>query len=226
MARHDSSRGDHDFPSCPSRPPTIGLYVTLASGRFTYQNFCSLRAARYFLDCCLNGHDYTWQDNNSIVTTHGTHISTRGHHLTDHSLDHIISYTPTGYQPPEPLLTQWRCFGQDLPYTIEPSAGPAPATTSRRAHRGPKSQIDLDIGKIDEDTPASGSPSRRQRRAPADTAKNDFVNIQTIASSLKIDASRARSALRKAQVPKPPHGWAFDPSDVARITAIIKDNLR
>lgn len=222
MARHDAPRSEHDFPSSPSRPPTTGLYVTLASGRFTYQNFCSLRAARYFLDCCLDGHDYTWQDNNTLVTDHGTVISTRGHHMTDHSMDRIISHTPTDWQPPEPYLSQWKCFGKDVPYIID--RRPQPASDTTPAQR-PQRQIDLDTAKIAEETPRrKGTSSRRTQGQPRARA-DDRVTIQTIAASLNIDASRARGALRKAAVPKPDGGWAFDPSDVARITTIIKENL-
>lgn len=218
MARHDAPRSEYDFPSCPSRPPTTGLYVTLASGRFTYQNFCSLRAARYFLDCCLDGHTYTWRDNNTIITDHGTVISTRGHHLTDHSLDHIISARPGDFTPPEPYATQWQCFARDVPYIIE-------KRSDDDTRQRPSTPIDLDVSKNAKVTPRRTNASSSRREGQPRARADDLVTIQTVAASLNIDASRARAALRKAQVPKPPGGWAFDPSDVARITTIIKENL-
>lgn len=198
--------------------PLWGFYVTYGQ-RFMFQHFAALYAARAFIDLMLQGDDYTRKDDFTIVSTRGVSIrienptGRKGPSLFNSVLDYELSPQEQTFEFPERLLQMYRPF----------------PNSPLLSHKSLETITGIENDET-RDTP-SEKPVKAAQRAPRASqprvkAPSDTVPIADIASSLKIDAKQARNALRKANVPKPEHGWSFPPSEVTRITNLIKDNLK
>lgn len=79
-----------------------------------------------------------------------------------------------------------------------------------------------------EPTPKAKPAPKEKPPAAAPKAKReaDMISVGEIASQMGIEASTARSALRKTNTPKPPHGWAWQLDQVDSIKATIKRGLK
>lgn len=183
-----------------------GFYV-YCGRRFIYQSFDTYATAKHFLLKMIAGREYTWETWSPakgitpvpMIRT-DLDVTIRGPGLEDVMEYEFADAEEAGYVFPENYswYDTWALRGtEETETTASDDEKPAP-----KAKREPRA-------------PAEPKPS-----------KEGLVTVATIAESLKADAKHVRAALRKAKVEKPQVGWAFPATEVARITQLIKDNLK
>lgn len=201
------------FPQALSKKLTsnFGFYCKY-DGRFIFQSFHSAYAARIFLDTIISGVPLKWTAEDRVLLENGMSIrSERPNQLAD-ALEHTMSPTECQWRAPEPYPRTWLQFiGQrptereDLTVTVAQHPAGAPST--------PKSR-------------KSKSPQERKARAVAKVRAGDHVTIAQIAADLKSEPRILRALLRKLAIEKPAHGWAWPPSEAARIQSKLRGMLR
>jgi hypothetical protein len=196
----------------------FGFYCYRSDGGFCFHNFHAAYAAKDFLERIIDGQDYKWLRDDTILLENGTRI--KGERDTD--LERAIEYSPTARE------TEW-----------EPTV---PAVSYINSFLG-RSRIILDrSGEIEHVTP--NEARKRERIAPTATPRKQisdeekvarkkakakdgsYVTISQICEELGHEARVCRGLLRKFKLTKPPHGWAWPPSEAEDIKKRLQKALR
>lgn len=194
-----------------STKPTYGFHVTYGM-RFVFVHFSQLYAAKAFINLMLDGDDYTRTNDFQIESDRGVRI--RMENIPTRKgpsrFDEVLTYQ---FTPQEAEFT--------FPDSFIQSYGTVPRLKTLRecpAAPEPDHATETPV-KVAQRAPSTPKPASKPK-------PEGLVTVASIADELKIDAKAARTALRKAKIEKPEHGWSFAPADVARITAAIKEHLK
>lgn len=201
-----------------------GFYVYFGE-RFTFQSFPHIVGAKRFLDMLIQGDEVRWgtfpndvtgpiagmKPEPMLITASG--VKVRGAGLEE-AMEYEYQGDEASYVFPEPYQRQYESFVARGPIDTEPKqiARPEPV-------------YDHETGKLVRPT-KERKPKAPKVEKPARPSKEGLVTVQDIAKKNGWDAKHARAALRKAKVEKPAVGWAFPTADVAKITKLIKENLK
>lgn len=241
MARRKSNLAHRDTPdtNAPIPPTTIklgwgdkrmsqvrgaGLYVYLGK-RFMFQSFDTLCTAKHFITLMIDGDDFTWDiwapargigPEPMIRTARG--LTIRGAGLEAAMEYEFESDAERSFIFPEPYNRMYEFFPRRGTEETEPTP-PAPVETKYDPDTG--EVIKMRAGK-----PIVKAEPKPKKEPKPKVDKTGLTTVQEIAVTLKADPKHCRAALRKAKVEKPAVGWAFPKADVARITKLIKDNLK
>lgn len=186
---------------------TGGYYVTMGE-RFIFQRFDNIVPAYHFLKKMIAGQEFVWDTWSPArgITPEPMIRTALGLTIRGAGLEEALEFEPSDHDLtfvfPEPYswYDTWPLRG-----TKDLTAAPAPTTTTTDEPKAPKAP----------------KPVKVER-----PSKEGLVTVAQICADNKWDPKHARAALRKANIEKPEAGWAFPPSDVARITKAIKDNLK
>lgn len=191
------------FPTALSKITSKFGFYCKYDGRFIFQNFHSAYAARVFLDTIISGVPMKWTKENEVLLENGMTIRSEGKDQLADALEHTLAGPEVQWQAPEPYPRIWLSFIGKRPFVI---ANPhqTPAKTKRRQQ----------------------SPDEKRTKAVAKVRSGDHITISQIADELKTEPRVLRALLRKLNIDKPDHGWAWPPSEATRIKSRLAGLLR
>lgn len=214
------------FPSSPMFPPTHAVYcrypASLPEGsdkRLVVMNFCSMYAAKKFVDSMIQGNTFKWQKArvnlgykvpDTIVTEDDLEIR------CPQGLEEIMEY-----EYANDAEREWQ-----LPEQYERQASlirRLPGTPANLEFDGEMSGADIERAA---GVRGSTKPKREKKEPKAKVDKTGLISVSDIAEQMKIEPRDARQALRKSKMEKPTGGWLFAPGEVEKIKAIIKAGLK
>ncbi len=183
-------------------------------GRYMFLSFHAAYAAKHFLNTLLHGITYKWVAANKIEADNGLTIKGETDECLERAMEHTFTANELRWRAPEPYPYYWASFlGKrslpDLDYSMPKHLHP----TGRGSSPTTKQRKKL-------------SDEERRAKAVAKVRTGDHVTIAKIAEDLKSEPRVLRALLRKLAIEKPEHGWAWPPSEAARITSKLRGMLR
>lgn len=187
----------------------VSLYIYYGE-RFMHQHFPTLCVGKHLLELLISGDTYKWETwpkrKTPGIDPEPLLVTARGIEIRGAGLEAAMEY--------EYKNDEERNFVFPAPYDrmFETWALKGPKETERTE---PKAKVQRSTEPRPVVEPKAPRPS-----------KDGLITVQKIAEDNKWDPKHCRAALRKAKVEKPEAGWAFPQSEVARITQLIKENLK
>lgn len=189
------------FAASPSRPPSIGMYLTKGENR-GYKSFCAIYAARKFLDVLFEDDGLTRikgisGEQDTVLCDNGIAVRIVCTPIDD-VLKHEYSTDEDQWELSDEYVQfaqRFRSMGFDAPvYASKAEGGEAKPERVKKEPKAPR-------------------PS-----------KDGMTTIQQIAEELKMEPREARGILRKMKTVKPEVGWAFKGDDIKKIKSILEKN--
>lgn len=218
MARRKSSTAETDtdvpskalfpgkinpMPASPSRPPVGIITASNDEGRRIMMNYSTFYALRIFFDYALDSHPFKQVDHVHGFTNDGIRIDSP---QLDAILEYVLTPTDRLWQLPEAhaaMIDRLRTPDlESIRASVKPLKPPSRHIPSAKRDYTPPGS-----------NPVPTTPLKRRDLA-------GLIPLQTLCDELGINPQHARVALRAAMT-KPPHGWAFLPTQLDNIRAII-----
>jgi hypothetical protein len=207
-----------------SKDPILLWFKHNSGETVAYHKFARSFSAKKFLDLVIADSDTAWLNDNTLAINKGwLHISTDPQ--STHTLEQLMEYEYKKAEKEWQHDAVWTEYAErirsfhigrhpDVNNPIRAAKGLPPATDEEVVARGKK--------------PAEGGRiAREEKKQPkAKPSREGVTTLQAVCAALKIEPKEARTALRKAAIPKPAGGWQWsDAQAVPDIKALV-DKLK
>ncbi len=192
-AKRTTAQGNNPYPSSPSRPPTINIYIKWGAdfGHMCVFCLCQRWAAKISLDVAINDRDYEGPDDLGWYTTE------------DGGMMFKLGGDVHGLLNEDHSENEWR--------PVQPELNDLLRAGGREAI----------LNKAEEPENKTRVPKKNQPRGAVKASRAGLTTLAELCAEIGIEPRDARKKLR-GKVDKPDAGWCWPDDEVDAVRSALK----